>query len=173
MKFQKILIIETKFDIVPCLFCRDGSILTYPVFPFQASGLCLLSVGLWMKLQLHKYMEISGMGLNVGEVTIPGVFVALGGSILIFSSLACCCTAEGKAPLLYLVSQFQTILSSILYIFSVLSDPPGQHLPGKQVSLPLYPCLFSSQSGNPYSHPRSGCSLYKPPQCSLNATLLN
>ena len=70
-----------------------------------------------MKLQLHKYMEISGMGLNVGEVTIPGVFVALGGSILIFSSLACCCTAKGKAPLLYLVSQFQTISSPILYLF--------------------------------------------------------
>ena len=88
-----------------------------------------------MKLQLHKYMEISGMGLNVGEVTIPGVFVALGGSILIFSSLACCCTAKGKAPLLYLVSQFQTIFSPILYLFSVLSDPPGRHLPGRS----LYP----------------------------------
>ena len=26
--------IEPKFDIVPCLVCRDGSILTYSVFPF-------------------------------------------------------------------------------------------------------------------------------------------
>ena len=35
--------------------------------------------------------------------TIPLIFVCLGGSIILFSTLACCCTAKGKVPLLYMV----------------------------------------------------------------------
>ena len=68
---------------------------------FQASGVFLLSVGVWMELQLHKYMEVS----NFFSTTIPLVFVSLGGSILCLSLLACCCTVKGKVPLLYIVNQ--------------------------------------------------------------------
>ena len=67
---------------------------------FQASGLFLLSVGIWMELQLHKYMELS----TFFSTTIPLIFVSLGGAILCLSLLACCCTAKGKVPLLYRVS---------------------------------------------------------------------
>ncbi len=69
---------------------------------FQASGLCLLSIGLWMEFELHKYMELS----TFFSTTIPILFVGLGGSIIGLSVLACCCTAKGKVPLLYIVSIF-------------------------------------------------------------------
>ena len=67
----------------------------------QASGFCLLVIGIWMQLELHKYMEIASM-FN-GGATIPIIFLCLGGSIILFSTLACCCTAKGKVPLLYMV----------------------------------------------------------------------
>ena len=80
---------------------------------FQASGFCLLVIGLWMQLQLHKYMEISSM--FDGVATIPGVFLCLGGSIILFSTLACCCTAKGKVPLLYMVWYSHSASFKILY----------------------------------------------------------
>ena len=80
---------------------------------FQASGFCLLVIGLWMQLQLHKYMEISSM--FDGVATIPGVFLCLGGSIILFSTLACCCTAKGKVPLLYMVWYSHSVSFKIFY----------------------------------------------------------
>ena len=76
-----------------------------------------------MQLQLHKYMEISSM--FDGVATIPGVFLCLGGSIILFSTLACCCTAKGKVPLLYMVwyshstifKIFYNLISHISYIY--------------------------------------------------------
>ena len=60
----------------------------------------MLAIGLWMELQLHKYMELS----TLFSTTIPLIFVGLGGTILGLSVLACCCTAKGKVLLLYIVS---------------------------------------------------------------------
>lgn len=89
---------------------------------FWASGCCLLVIGLWMLKDLHKYMEISSM-FNGGS-TIPGIFLCLGGTIILFSTLACCCTAKGKVPLLYMYSSIllvifmvETSLLSCGYIF--------------------------------------------------------
>ena len=57
-----------------------------------------------MQKDLHKYMEISSM--FDGGATIPGIFLCLGGTIILFSTLACCCTAKGKVPLLYMVRDY-------------------------------------------------------------------
>jgi hypothetical protein len=53
-------------------------------------------------------MEISSM--FDGVATIPGVFLCLGGAIILFSTLACCCTAKGKVPLLYMYSSILLII---------------------------------------------------------------
>ena len=84
---------------------------------FQASGVFLLSVGVWMELQLHKYMEVS----NFFATTVPLVFVSLGGSILCLSLLACCCTAKGKVPLLYIVSLSLNVVGWHCYCYKVMS----------------------------------------------------
>jgi len=75
---------------------------------FWASGFCLLVIGIWMQLELHKYMEISSMFIKGS--TIPLIFVCLGGSIILFSTLACCCTAKGKVPLLYMYSSILLVI---------------------------------------------------------------
>jgi hypothetical protein len=47
-------------------------------------------------------MELS----TLFSTTLPVIFVSMGGAILCLSLLACCCTAKGKVPLLYIVSLF-------------------------------------------------------------------
>ena len=54
--------------------------------------------------------------------TIPLIFVCLGGSIILFSTLACCCTAKGKVPLLYMVSIIQAIFIFILSTYRLIVD---------------------------------------------------
>ena len=53
-----------------------------------------------MILQLHKYVETDSRV----STALPLTFLGLAASIMVLASLACCCTAKGKVPLLYLVS---------------------------------------------------------------------
>ena len=50
--------------------------------------------------QLHKYVDVD----SPIATTLPIIFLGLSAAILILAALACCCTAKGKVPLLYLVS---------------------------------------------------------------------
>lgn len=70
----------------------------------QASGLVMLIIGIWMISQLHKYIDTQSPIVS----TLPIVFLSLAASILILAALACCCTAKGKVPLLYLVRSIQS-----------------------------------------------------------------
>ena len=83
------------------------SVISY-LFSFQASGLVMLVIGVWMMSQLHKYVDTE----SPIATTLPIIFLGLSAAILLLAALACCCTAKGKVPLLYLVSfiQFQFIL---------------------------------------------------------------
>lgn len=61
----------------------------------------MLIIGVWMMLQLHKYVDTSSTTISS---TLPLVFLSLAAAILVLAALACCCTAKGKVPLLYMVS---------------------------------------------------------------------
>ena len=62
----------------------------------------MLIIGVWMILQLHKYVETPDNSRV--STALPLTFMGLAASIMVLASLACCCTAKGKVPLLYLVS---------------------------------------------------------------------
>ena len=82
-------------------------------YMFQASGLVMLVIGVWMMSQLHKYVDTE----SPIATTLPIIFLGLSAAILLLAALACCCTAKGKVPLLYLVSlliQFSAILNQSL-----------------------------------------------------------
>ncbi len=99
-------------------------------FKLQASGLAMLIIGIWLMSQLHKFkidapihfentyaesIEAQQMDEDARIIsTLPIVFMALAASILVLAALACCCTAKGKVPLLYLV----WLLSRILPFFN-------------------------------------------------------
>ena len=71
---------------------------------FQASGFVMLIIGAWMLLQLHntRLHEVDADTAVLSSLSI--IFLGLAAAILILAALACCCTAKGKVPLLYLVS---------------------------------------------------------------------
>lgn len=65
----------------------------------KASGLAIFCAGIWMEVELHKYLE-----LNVEYSDFaPYILVGTGAFILLISTLACCCTVKGHPTLLYLV----------------------------------------------------------------------
>lgn len=66
----------------------------------QCSGLLMLCVGIYMKMQLHNYAD-------VGIENSGGALLALsclGAQVALVGMLACCCTARQHPALLYLVS---------------------------------------------------------------------
>lgn len=82
---------------------------------FWASGLVMLIIGVWMILQLHKYVETPDNSRV--STALPLTFMGLAASIMVLASLACCCTAKGKVPLLYLYS---FLLMAILLVESTI-----------------------------------------------------
>lgn len=80
--------------------------ITYNVF-IQGSGLAVLCSGVWMQVEMHKYVMLSGEYSDVA----PYILVATGSLILLISSLACCCTVKGHPTLLYLVNWIKEIFA--------------------------------------------------------------
>lgn len=66
---------------------------------FQASGLGVLCAGIWMQVELHKYLELNADF----SISAPYILVATGAIILVISTLACFCTVKGQPSLLYTV----------------------------------------------------------------------
>ncbi len=66
----------------------------------QVTGIAILALGIWMKIELHIYVELTQ---NYYENT-PYVLIGVGCGIVLVGSLGCFCTVKGKSTLLYLVS---------------------------------------------------------------------
>lgn len=82
------------------LLCCCYFILSYNKNSLQASGLAIFCAGIWMQVELHKYLELNSEYSSVA----PYILVGTGAFILLVSSLACCCTVKGHPSLLYTVS---------------------------------------------------------------------
>lgn len=103
------------------LFCSSSKI-CYAFYVieivWQASGLAIFCAGIWMQVELHKYLELN---VEYSNVT-PYILVGTGAFILLVSSLACCCTVKGHPSLLYTVSacgRNENIFMSKKYIKNV------------------------------------------------------
>ncbi|KAJ8865680.1 hypothetical protein PR048_033200 [Dryococelus australis] len=73
------------------LFGSDCAVL------LQMTGIVILGIGIWMQVELYKYMELSADFSS----TAPYVLLGTGALIVIVGSLACCCTVKGQPALLY------------------------------------------------------------------------
>jgi len=73
--------------------------LVYSIYQ-QLTGIAILAVGIWMVVELYKYMELS----TEFSATAPYVLIGTGALIILVGSLACCCTVKGQPVLLYIVS---------------------------------------------------------------------
>lgn len=92
---------------------------------FQASGILILCIGIWMKIQLEDYV---GMGMEDNGAALSAL-ACLGVFITLASTFACYCTTRGHPALLYLVSTCRVVLLFTLYRTTKywLSNKPPFH----------------------------------------------
>ena len=67
---------------------------------FQVSGIAILALGIWTKVELYMYMELTDHYYKEA----PYVLIGVGAGIVLIGSLGCLCTVKGKSVLLYMVS---------------------------------------------------------------------
>ncbi|XP_064638147.1 tetraspanin-7-like isoform X2 [Lineus longissimus] len=75
-------------------------------FIFWVTGIALLALGIWMKVQLYIYMELT----TTYYAEAPYVLIGIGAAIVVVGSLGCCCTVKGHTVLLYMFSFFLVVI---------------------------------------------------------------
>lgn len=78
------------------------TILTVFNFIFWITGIAILALGIWTKVELYIYMELS----TVYYKEAPYIMIAVGAFIVLVGSFGCCCTVKGQSVLLYMYSVF-------------------------------------------------------------------
>lgn len=73
----------------------------------KVTGISILALGIWTKVDLYKYMELS----TIYYKDSPWILIAVGALIVIVGSFGCCCTAKGNVVLLYMVNRLNRILN--------------------------------------------------------------
>ncbi|XP_074657807.1 tetraspanin-7-like [Tubulanus polymorphus] len=75
-------------------------------FIFWVTGIALLALGIWMKLDLYRYMELT----TTYYPQAPYILIGIGAAIIIIGTLGCCCTVKGYSILLYVFSVFLVLM---------------------------------------------------------------
>ena len=78
----------------------------------QVSGVAILGIGIWMKVELYMYMELTDVYYAEG----PYIMIGIGIGIIVIGALGCCCTVKGKPVLLYMVSIADTALYGLIVL---------------------------------------------------------
>ncbi|XP_067007625.1 tetraspanin-7 [Anabrus simplex] len=94
-----------RLQTVAAMACMKTLLMLFN-FVFWISGIAILAVGIWMQVELYKYMELS----TEFSSTAPYVLMGTGALIIVIGSLACCCTVKGQPVLLYIYGAFLMII---------------------------------------------------------------
>ncbi|KAK4879723.1 hypothetical protein RN001_007869 [Aquatica leii] len=90
---------------VAAMACMKSLLMVFN-FVFWLSGIVILAIGIWMEVELYKYMEIS----TEFSGTAPYVLIGTGALIILLGSFACCCTVKGQPVLLYVYGAFLFVI---------------------------------------------------------------
>jgi len=66
----------------------------------------VLALGIWMKIELHVYAELTTVYYDAA----PYILIAVGCVIIVVGFFGCLCTVKGFPALLYIVSFFSVSL---------------------------------------------------------------
>jgi len=94
-----------RLQTVAAMACMKTLLMLFN-FVFWLTGIAILAVGIWMVVELYKYMELS----TEFSATAPYVLIATGALIILVGSLACCCTVKGHPVLLYTYGAFLMVI---------------------------------------------------------------
>lgn len=75
-------------------------------FIFWVAGIIILAVGIWIRVDLYKYLQIAKDYYH----ETPYVLIGIGAGIVLVGIFACCCTKKGHAALLYIFSLFLFVI---------------------------------------------------------------
>lgn len=93
----------------PAVACMKTLMMVFN-FIFWVTGIAILAIGIWTKVDLYKYMELSSIYYKES----PFILIGVGIVIVIVGSLGCCCTVKGNTILLYMYSGFLVIVFVIM-----------------------------------------------------------
>jgi tetraspanin-7 len=91
--------LESKLQSTPAITCMKTLLVAFN-FVFWVSGVAILALGIWTKVELYMYMELT----DHYYVEAPYVLIGVGAGIIVIGSLGCLCTVKGKPILLYIFS---------------------------------------------------------------------
>lgn len=91
--------IGSNLQSTPAVTCIKLLLTTFNLI-FWVSGVAILGLGLWMKMELYMYMELTTVYFDAA----PYILIGVGSGIIIIGSLGCLCTVKGHSCLLYLYS---------------------------------------------------------------------
>ncbi|XP_033760029.1 tetraspanin-7-like [Pecten maximus] len=89
----------------PAVTCMKTLLMVFN-FLFWITGIVILALGIWTKVDLYKYMELSSIYYRES----PYVLIGVGAVIVLVGSLGCCCTIKGNSILLYMYAVFLVVV---------------------------------------------------------------
>ncbi|XP_011686927.1 PREDICTED: tetraspanin-6-like [Wasmannia auropunctata] len=95
-----------RLETVATMTCMKTLLMLFN-FIFLASGILILCIGVWMRIQLRNYMNMSVQGSGAALLALA----SLGAVLAVAAILACCCTARGHPALLYLYGAFLAVVA--------------------------------------------------------------
>ncbi|CAL1674680.1 unnamed protein product [Lasius platythorax] len=95
-----------RLETVATMTCMKTLLMLFN-FIFWASGLLMLCIGIWMRIQLRDYMNMNVQGSGAALLALA----SLGAVLAVAAVLACCCTARGHPALLYLYGAFLALVA--------------------------------------------------------------
>ncbi|XP_076236784.1 tetraspanin-7 [Calliopsis andreniformis] len=95
-----------RLETVATMACMKTLLMLFNVV-FWASGILMLCIGIWMRIQLRDYVDMSMDGSGAALLALA----SLGAILTLAATLACCCTARGHPALLYLYGAFLAVVA--------------------------------------------------------------
>lgn len=90
---------------VAAMACMKSLMMVFNTI-FWVTGVIILAIGVWVEVELYKYMEMSTAFSHATSY----VLIITGFVIILIASLACCCTIKGQTKMLYVYSVFLAII---------------------------------------------------------------
>ncbi|CAC5363628.1 TSPAN7 [Mytilus coruscus] len=93
----------------PAVACMKTLLMVFN-FLFWVTGIAILALGIWTKVDLYKYMELSSIYYKES----PYILIGVGVAIVVVGSLGCCCTIKGNTILLYTYAAFLIVIFVVM-----------------------------------------------------------
>ncbi|XP_043493955.1 tetraspanin-7-like [Polistes fuscatus] len=95
-----------RLETVATMACMKTLLILFN-FVFWASGMLMLCIGIWMRVQLRDYVNTNDEASGTALLALA----SLGAILALAATLACCCTARGHPALLYLYGAFLAVVA--------------------------------------------------------------